>query len=417
MTFPMQRSPFRFLLCLGMLLIPAGRLSGQITTYELNGADYLFDYKVSALFLIIAPDARSTGMGETGVASDPDVNAQHWNPAKYAMIKGKGGVSASYAPWLRNLIPGIHLGYLSGYCRINEKNVLSSSLRFISLGEINFTNLSGVTILTDHPFEFAGDLGYSRKFTEHLSAGLAFRYIHSDPVPSQTNEKTAGNSVAGDLGIYYQRPFGMGERSALWALGCNISNIGTPVTYPSVSTDKLPIPTNLRAGGRMQIDINEFHSITILADANKLLVPTTPVFDDSMYVATGELVILRGKEAPASTLYGMIQSFYDAPGVPLEDGTYSVLREELHEINYSFGAEYWFDGKFALRSGYHHEHATKGNRKFFTLGFGGRYKFLAADFSCLLPVNGQNSPLARTWRFTLTAEFGRTAKPAGSDPS
>ena len=400
-----------------MLLIPAGRLSGQITTYELNGADYLFDYKVSALFLTIAPDARSTGMGETGVASDPDVNAQHWNPAKYAMIKGKGGVSASYAPWLRNLIPGIHLGYLSGYFRINEKNVLSSSLRFISLGEINFTNLSGVTIFTDHPFEFAGDLGYSRRFTDNFSAGLAIRYIYSDPVPSQTSETTAGKSVAGDLGIYYQRPFVMGERSALWALGCNISNIGTPVTYPSVSTDKLPIPTNLRMGGRIRIDINETNSISFLADANKLLVPTTPVFDDSIYAATGEWVILRGKEAPASTLYGMIQSFYDAPGILKEDGTYSVLREELHEINYSFGAEYWFDGKFALRSGYHHEHATKGNRKFFTLGFGGRYKFLAADFSCLLPVNGQNSPLARTWRFTLTAEFGRTAKPAGSDPS
>jgi hypothetical protein len=413
----MNRITFRSLLSLALLLVPVGRLYGQITTFELDGSDSPFRTEVSALFLTISPDARSAGMGDAGAASEPDVNAQHWNPAKYAMIKGKGGVTASYTPWLRNLIPGINLGYLSGYYRINDKNVLSSSLRFISLGEIIFTNLSGVTVYTDHPYEFAGDLAYSRKFTEHLSAGLSIRYIYSDPAPSQTNETTSGKSVAGDLGIYYQRPFAIGERSALWALGCNISNIGTPITYQSVSEDKLPIPTNLRMGGRMQIDLNETNSISFLVDANKLLVPTGPVFDDSIYAATGELVVLRGKEAPASTLFGMLQSFYDAPGYRKEDGTYSVFREELHEINYSFGAEYWFDGKFAIRSGYHHEHATKGNRKFFTLGFGGRYKFLAADFSCLIPVNGQNSPLARTWRFTLTAEFGRTAKPAGSDPS
>jgi len=388
-------------------------VNGQITTYELDGADSPFRTKVSVLFLTIAPDARSTGMGDAGAASEPDVSSQHWNPARYAMIEGKGGVSASFTPWLRNLIPGINLGYLSGYYRINEKNVLSSSLRFISLGEIYFTNLSGVTTI-DHPYELAADLAYSRKFTKNLSAGLAIRYIHSDPVHSQTSETEPGTSVAGDLSIYYQRPFAMGERSALWALGCNISNIGTPITYPSVSTEKIPIPTNLRAGGRMQINLNETNSITILADANKLLVPTGPVYDDSIYMATGELVVVRGKEAPGSTVFGMIQSLYDAPGILKEDGTYSVFREELHEINFSFGAEYWFDGIFAFRCGYHHEHATKGNRKFFTVGFGGTFKFLAADFSYLLPLNGQYSPLANTWRFTLTAEFGRSAKPAGS---
>ena len=410
-------SPFRFLFYLGMLLISFCRLSGQITTYALDGSDSPFRTEVGALFLTITPDARSAGMGDAGVASGPDVNAQHWNSAKYAMIEGKGGVSVSFTPWLRNLIPGINLGYLSGYYRINEKNVLSSSLRYISLGEIYFTNLSGVIVYTDHPYEFAGDLAYSRLFTENLSAGLAIRYIHSDPVPSQTNEKTAGNSLAGDLSIYYQKPFAMGERSALWALGCNISNIGTPITYRSGEENSMPIPANLRVGSSISIDINETNSVTFLADANKLLVPTPPVFDDSIYAATGELVVLRGKEAPGSTVFGMIQSFYDAPGIRLEDGTYSVFREELHEISFSFGAEYWFDGKFAFRSGYHHEHATKGNRKYFTLGFGGRYKFLAADFSYLLPVNGQNSPLANTWRFTLTAEFGKTSKPAGSDPT
>ncbi len=394
------------MLCLGMLLIFVGRLSGQITTYELDGSDFAFRNEVSALFLTIAPDARSAGMGDVGVASDPDVSSQHWNPAKYAMIEGKGGVSASYTPWLRNLIPGINLGYLSGYYRINEKNVLSSSLRYISLGEIIFTNLSGVTIYTDHPYEFAGDLAYSRKFTENFSAGLAIRYIHSDPAPSQTNDIKTGNSVAGDLSIYYQKPFMMGERSALWALGCNISNIGTPITYQSGSENKMPIPTNLRVGGRMQIDINETNSITILADVNKLLVPTGPVYEQD--TLSGDLVVVRGMETPESVLLGMIQSIYDAPGILKEDGTYSVFREELHEINFSIGAEYWFDGIFAFRCGYHHEHPTKGNRKFFTLGFGGRYKFLAADFSYLLPVNGQNSPLANTWRFTLTAEFGRT---------
>jgi hypothetical protein len=349
-------------------------------------------------------------MGEVGVASEPDINSQHWNSSKYAFIDGQGGVSASYSPWLTNLLPNIHLGYISGYYRINEKNVLSSSFRYFSLGRITFTNLTGI-MNVDYLYELAADLSYSRKFTDNLSGGLTIRYIHSDLIPphptADGSETKTGRSVAGDLSIYYQKPFGIGAKDAQWAIGCNVSNIGTPISYLTSNETKTPIPTYLRIGSRVSINLNESNSISLNADVRKLMVPTLPVYTQD--TLTGFLILVRGrgKEAPESVLAGMIQSFYDAPGFMKSDGTYSVLQEELSEVAFSIGAEYWYDKTLAIRSGYHHEHQAKGNRRFFTIGLGGRYRFLAADISYLIAVNGQNSPLANTFRFTLTAEFGK----------
>jgi len=214
-------------------------------------------------------------------------------------------------------------------------------------------------------------------------------------------------SVSGDLGLYYQNYLTLGEMKSDWALGMNISNVGTPISYYDSKEHKTPIPTNLRIGGRFSLDINEYNSISLQADINKLMVPSLPVGEED--TATGELIVVRGMEAPGSVLAGMAQSFYDAPGFMQSDGTYSVLREELAEVAFSIGAEYWFANAFAIRFGYHHEHQTKGNRRFFTLGMGGTFKFLAADISYLIPVNGQNSPLANTFRFTLAAEFGKVS--------
>jgi len=186
-------------------------------------------------------------------------------------------------------------------------------------------------------------------------------------------------------------------------LGLNISNIGSPVSYTE-DADKIPIPTNMRLGGRYSFRLNEDHSITLLADLNKLLVPTPGVYE--MDTLSGNLILIRGKEDPSSVIRGMFQSFYDAPGILRSVGSYSILAEELHEIAFSFGAEYWYRELFAVRSGYFHEHVTKGNRRYFTFGAGVRYRFLIFDLSYLLPTVGKNSTLFNTFRFSLSAEFG-----------
>lgn len=400
--------------CLSILLLfviffwKGDFITGQIHSGELGGAD-LNTIHTSVPFLTIAPDARSAGMGDAGVATEPDVNSQHWNVAKYAFIEGKGGLSLSYTPWLSNLIQGINLGYLSTYYKINDKNILSSSLRYFSLGEIVFSNLSGGFMSSYEPIEFAVDAGYSRSFGDKFSAGIVFRYIHSDLTAGQRtpggDETKPGTSFAGDLGLYYHNSFLMGEREALWALGLNLSNVGTPVSYTE-DAEATPIPTNLRVGGRFQFRINSQHSIALISDISKLLVPTPPVYDTD--TATGEYYIIRGKAAPESILAGMFQSFYDAPGVQQADRTYSVFQEEMHEIVYSFGLEYNFRDLLALRTGYFHEHASKGNRKYLSAGIGVMNPIFALDLSYLIPTNGQNSPLANTFRITFTINFGRS---------
>jgi hypothetical protein len=376
---------------------------GQISGSELTGAA-ANSLQASALFLTIAPDGRSTGMGDVGAASVPDVYSQHWNAAKYVFTEKKAGISITYTPWLRNLIPGMNLGYLSGYYKINDKNIVSSSIRYLSLGEIYQAQI--LPAYAYHPYEVAADAGYSRKFTDHFSGGIVFRYIHSDPTGGETaaggQETQPGTSIAGDINLYYQNEIQMGERDTRWALGFNISNIGTPIAYHE-DAEKTPIPTNLRLGGRFEYRMNDNHSISLNADVNKLLIPTAAIYEED--TATGNLILIRGKEVPRTVMSGMFRSFYDAPGVLQADGTYSVATEEFHEISFSLGTEYRYRKLFALRTGYFHEHATKGNRQYVTFGLGARYRFLAFDMSYLLPVQGQDSPLSNTFRFSLTADL------------
>ncbi len=383
------------------LLATSINASGQIESGDLGGGE-LNTIKTAVSFLTIAPDSRSGAMGDAGVATSPDVNSQHWNMGKYAFLEKKGGFAISYTPWLRNLIPDINLAYLSGYYRIDDKQVISSSLRYFSLGNIVFTDITGTVTGQYNPNEFAVDAGYSRLFTDHFSGGLAFRYIRSDLTAGQNTsdgqETNPGNSFAADLGFYYQSEVDLGSGDGEWAAGAAITNMGTPISY-TADAQKTPIPTNLRLGGRFTYNIDDYNSITGTADLNKLLVPTSPVVGED--TATGEEIIVRGKEAPASVVKGMVQSFYDAPGVLKSDGSYSVAQEEFHEIAYSLGVEYWYRSQFAIRAGYFNEHSTKGNRKYFTVGIGLQLNVFALDFSYLIPTNGQNSPLANTLRFTL----------------
>jgi hypothetical protein len=384
---------------------------GQITPGQLAGAQ-LNTLQTSVPFLTIAPDARAAGMGDAGAASGPDMASQHWNVAKYAFAKARGGFAITHTPWLRNLIPDINLGYLSGYYRIDDKNTVSSSFRYFSLGEITYSSIQGRIVQQYKPFEFALDAGYSRLFTEHFSGGMAIRYIRSDLTTGQATSgglaTQAGQSVAGDLALYYQEDVPMGQTSAQWALGMNISNIGTPISYTKDAT-KTPIPTNLRLGGRFEYFINDNHSFSMIADVNKLLVPTSPVYETD--TATGDLIVIRGKAAPESIVAGMFQSFRDAPGVLRADGSYSVFLEEMHEIAFAMGVEYNLQHLLSVRSGYFHEHSTKGNRKYVTVGICVKNRFFSLDVAYLYPTNGQNSPLANTFRITFTTELGGNSRP------
>ena len=389
----------------GSLLGTGVSLSGQIQSGELGGAE-LNAIQTSVPFLTIAPDSRAGSMGDVGVATTPDVNSQHWNIGKYAFIDSKGGFAISYTPWLRNLIPDINLAYLTGFYRFDDQQVASMSLRYFSLGNIVFTDLTGTVTGQYNPNEFAVDAGYSRLFTDNFSGGIGFRFIRSDLTSGQTTadgqETKPGVSFAADLGFYYQDDIDVGTSDGQWAAGISFTNMGTPVSY-TLDAEKTPVPTNMRLGGRFSYNIDDYNTISFHTDLNKLLVPTPAVYQTD--TATGDEVVIAGMEPPGSVVVGMFRSFYDAPGVKLGDGSRSVFREEFNEITYSLGAEYWYREQFAIRAGYFHEHASKGNRKYFTVGVGLQLNVFALDFSYLVPTNGNNSPLANTLRFTLGFDF------------
>nr|HML85903.1 type IX secretion system outer membrane channel protein PorV [Bacteroidales bacterium] len=341
-------------------------------------------------FLLIAPDARGGSMGETGVASDPDVNSMHWNPAKFAFLDKGFGLAASYTPWLSDVVDDIGLGYVAGYYKIDKMQAVSASLRYFSLGEITFTDASNVSLGTYKPNEFNISLAYSRMLTRKLSAGLAAKFIYSNLTQRQsvgTTSTKAGVSVAVDASIYYKTELRMRSvRDAWFAFGVNISNIGSKISYTDTG-DKDFIPTQLRFGPAFSFDLDRYNSFSINADITKLLVPTPPV-------RSGDTVI-DGKDDNVGIIQGMFQSFYDAP-----DG----FSEELKEFTWAIGAEYWYNKQFAVRSGYHHESQDKGNRQFVTFGAGLRYNVFGLDFSYLVSLTNK-SPLDNTLRFTLLFDF------------
>ncbi len=364
-------------------------------------------------FMTITPDSRAGGMGDVGVASEPDINSQYWNSAKYPFMESQGGVALSYTPWLRRLINDINLAYLAGFYKIDDKQVVSAALRYFSLGQIIFTDNYGTPQGIYVPNEFAIDAGYSRLLTDYFSGGIVFRFIRSDLTGGQSvggGESKAAMAIAGDLGFYYRRPdLRLGNKDAILGLGIQIANMGNKVSY-TADQEKSFLPINMRLGGALTINMDDYNSISIMADVNKLLVPTPPVWaTDSIGApirdSEGNQVIAYGKNPYVAVPVGMFQSFYDAPGVVMDDGSRSVWREEVHEITYSIGMEYWYRKQFAIRGGYFHEHETKGNRKYFTVGMGLRLNVFSLDFSYLIPVKQQN-PLANTLRFTLGFEFG-----------
>ncbi len=340
-------------------------------------------------FLTIAPDSRSGAMGDAGVATTPDINSQHWNASKYVFMDQRSGIALSYTPWLKNLgVTDLNLLYLSGYYKFDERQAISGGLRYFNLGTINYTTPEGEPAGTGKPNEFAIDAGYSRMFSDYISGGLVFRFIYSDIAGGTGTLNNIvynpGMSVAADISMFYQKPIRISNREAEMAFGLNISNIGSKMSY-SDTDDKEFIPTNLRLGGRYSMELDEYNEIAFNLDLNKLLVPTPPVRDENDS-------ILAGKDDNVGPIKGIFQSFGDAP---------RGFEEEMEEIMFSVGAEYWYRQQFAVRAGYFYEHERKGNRKYFTAGVGLKLNVFSIDFSYLIPSGGRTSPLANTMRFTL----------------
>ncbi|MCB9196427.1 MAG: type IX secretion system outer membrane channel protein PorV [Flavobacteriales bacterium] len=399
---------------------------GQISTSNLTGesGQQINTITTAVPFLLIAPDSRSSAMGDAGVALNPDANSTHWNASKLAFIDDKEdfGFSISYSPWLRQLVNDINLAYLTGYKKIDKNSAVGVSMRYFSLGNITFTDITGNTIRDFKPNEFAFDVAYSRKLSENFSTAVAIRYINSNltgGISTTGGETQAGRSVAADVSMFYKgNEFKLGEMPSSLNFGLNVSNIGAKMAYTD-GVDKDFIPANLRLGTALNMEIDEYNKLTVAFDANKLLVPTRPIYllDGGKVVtdANNNPVIFSGKDPNVGTAAGMFQSFIDAPGVVtyVGDSTSSSVvkgsrfKEELNEINLSLGAEYWYSDIFAVRAGYFHEHWSKGNRRFISLGAGVKYQALQLDLSYLLSLT-QNSPIANTVRFTLKFAFGQT---------
>ena len=395
-------------------------VSGRSNCDELNAIT------TAVPFLLIAPDSRAGAMGDAGVAVSPDVNAEHWNASKLAFSEEEMQVSLSYSPWLHQLVDDMNFAYLAWYMKLNKTSAVGASLRYFTLGDITFTDQAGQTIRPFRPNEFALDVSYSLRLSENFSGGITARWINSNltgGVSVGGSDSKAANAFAVDVsGFYTNDKISVGDKDAELNFGLVISNIGNKISYTNTAQRDF-LPTNLRIGGAFKIELDQYNSISFVYDANKLLVPTPPIYNPN-----DKTQIIAGRDPNVGVAAGIFGSFSDAPGTPVydEQGNYevtngelkvekgSVLREELREINHSFGMEYWYADQFAVRGGYFYENPTKGNRQYFSIGAGFRYNVFGLDLSYLIPTT-QNNPLANTLRFTLSLSFDKTgAAPAQS---
>ena len=353
--------------------------------------DFFNPVNTSVTSQTIAPDARSAGMGDVGVATDPDVVSQYWNPAKYPFTISRAGVALNYTPWLRQLVNDMDLAYLAGYYRIGDYSAVSASLRYFSLGEV-FLGTSD-DAMTINPYEMSVDVAYSLMLSEKFSIAAAVRWIYSDLTYDYTSDTAPGSAFAADLSCYYQNYINLGQRECQLGLGLNISNIGSKISFGGDNNSEF-IPTNMRLGASLMIPIDEYNRFTIAADANKLLVPTYPKQDEGESTEDYQERVQKNYY-DVSSISGIFKSFGDAPG---------GFKEELQEIQWSVGGEYVYHDKFALRAGYHHESANKGNRKYFTVGAGFKMNVFSLDAGYVV-ATAKSNPLDQTLRFTLSFDM------------
>lgn len=382
-----QYTPFILILFIGF--------ASNAQQVRVTGQEGANPITVAAPFLNFAPDSRGSAMGDLGVATSADAYSIHWNNAKLAFIDHDMGASFSYSPWLGNIVDDMSLNYLTFFKKLSNIESWAVSMRYFDLGEIQLTDVTGLPQGIENPREAALDATYSRLLGENFSSGLTLRFIWSDLMGNITNAPNAGAgiSLAFDLGALYRLPLNISGRESELSFGAHMSNIGQRITYTSEENEDY-IPGNLRLGTAFKTNIDAFNSFTIAVDANKLMVPTPPTYDEN-----GQ--IIAGKDPDRGFIAGTFGSFGDAPG---------GFSEELSEITLSSGIEYWYRDLFAIRGGYFWEHVNKGDRKYFTTGMGFRYQVFGLDFSYLIPLV-QNHPLGDTLRISLLFNLDKNKDP------
>ncbi|MGE5356274.1 MAG: type IX secretion system outer membrane channel protein PorV [Deltaproteobacteria bacterium] len=338
-------------------------------------------------FLTIVPDARGAALGDAGIAISPDPSAMHFNAAKIAMSEKEFELSTTYTPWLKNLgLNDIYLAYLSGYNKFDKLQGIGYSIRYFSLGEIQFTNEDRQNIGTGNPNEFEVAVAYSRKLSDNFSAALTGKFVYSNLAEGQRVDGIlieAATAFAADLSMYYRKKVNIGDYKSKLNLGLAITNLGNKISYTKDADTKEYLPQSLGLGAALEIPFDDYNTITLTADLNKLLLPTPDTTKAS-------------RTYDKSPITAAIESFSDAPG---------GFTEEMREITYSVGAEYWYDKQFAIRAGYFYEHPLKGDRQFLTLGLGVRYNVYSMGVSYLVPTNSTRNPLDGTLRFTFGMDF------------
>lgn len=348
-------------------------------------------------FLRISPDARAGGMGDLAIATNPDASASYFNLGKVPFNESPNGLNLTYTPWLKRLVNDVYLASLAGYHKFNDDEAISASLRYFSLGQIQFTDNFGNPLQSFNPREYGIDVGYSRKLGPKTGFGLGLKYIYSNLAGGSVGGNTykAGTSVAGDVGFYHNN---QNEAGQGWSFGAALTNLGAKISYTDNADQKDFIPANLGIGTTYTSVMDESNKISFGVDINKLLVPTPPNMNDS-----AGLVAYRQKSVVSS----WFSSFGDAPG---------GFSEELKEFQVSAGAEYWYQNQFALRGGYFYENKTKGNRRYFTAGVGIKYNVFGLNFSYLIPTGSgiNQNPLANTLRFSLVFDFSGEGSAGGS---
>ena len=378
-------SIFKRILLAMMVALHAAALQAQTKSQEYNPVEH------AVISQSIAPDARAAGMGDVGAATDPDVNSQYWNPAKYPFCISRSGIALNYTPWLRQLVSDIDLAYVAGYYRIGDYSAVSGSLRYFSLGEV-MTSMEE-NAMTVKPYEMSIDAAYSLMLSETFSIAAAIRWIYSDLRYDYSEDSKPASAFAADIAMYYNNYIMLGARECQLGLGMNISNVGSKISYYGDDRSQF-LPANLRIGASLMVPVDEYNRFTIAADANKLLVPTIPPQREDESAGDYRTRVIE-EYSDVSSISGIFKSFGDAPG---------GFKEELQEIQWSVGAEYVYHDQFSLRAGYHHESANKGNRKYFTVGGGFRMNVFSLDVGYVIST-AQTNPLDQTLRFTLAFDM------------
>ena len=366
-------------------LLLAATMKAQDTKSQFNPIEH------AVVSQTIAPDARAAGMGVVGAATDPDVNSQYWNPAKYPFCISRAGIALNYTPWLRQLVNDISLAYVAGYYRIGDYSAISGSLRYFSLGEV-MTSMED-NAMTVKPYEMSLDVAYSLMLSEKFSIAAAIRWLYSDLRYDYSEDASPASAFAADVALYYNNYFNIGQRECQLGIGMNISNVGSKITYFGDDRSNF-LPANLRLGASLMVPINEYNRFSIAADANKLLVPTVPKQEEGESKEDYEQRVIE-EYNDVGSIAGIFKSFHDAPG---------GFKEELQEIQWSVGAEYVYHDQFSLRAGYHHQSENKGNLKYFTVGGGFRMSVFSLDVGYVIATSKSN-PLDQTLRFTLAFDM------------